>query len=102
MTDTTGIPGSSVTQRTLETSASSKATVIGIYGVSESGKTTLLEHLRSTFKPADRFRCFEGSEELFRLMTQVEFRKSTPDMKIACRERAIGKVAGYCSRNGLC
>ncbi|KAL9617762.1 MAG: hypothetical protein Q9160_007475 [Pyrenula sp. 1 TL-2023] len=78
-----------------------KPKIVGLYGVSGSGKTHLLNSLRSSFDN-DRFSFFEGSEEIANVVPGglALFIGMSEEMKERWREAAIENVSRKCARDG--
>ncbi|KAM0722196.1 hypothetical protein Q7P37_001637 [Cladosporium fusiforme] len=79
---------------------STKATIIGLYGVPGSGKSHLKRQLEEKLDKT-KFLCFEGSEELRDVLANVgldikNIGKLKPEERTAYREAAIKSICAKC------
>lgn len=79
----------------------SRPVVVGIYGISGCGKTTLVERLKKELGERD-FAFFDGSQTLTSLVRGglVAFEQKTDVEKAVYREIAIQHIAGICRSSG--
>lgn len=79
----------------------SKAVVVGIYGVSGCGKTTLVERLKKNLGERD-FAFFDGSQTLSSLVCggMAAFKQKPDSEKTVYREIAIQHIAARCQSEG--
>lgn len=81
-----------------------KPTIVGIYGLPGSGKSTVLEHL-SRAVPSNTFAVYEGSSVIASLMGPNrglgDFNALTEEEKTRYRELAIAQIRDECQRSGL-
>ena len=75
--------------------------VVGIYGVSGCGKTTLIEHLKKNLGERD-FAFFDGSRILSSIVRggPIAFERKPEAEKAIDREIAITHIAGMCQSSG--
>lgn len=83
------------------TQPSPEPTVIGLYGISGSGKSFLLDHLREKLSPTE-FACFEGSNKIASFVPGGldAFHKLDEQHKIDVREQAIEAIGKESADSG--
>ena len=96
----TGIKSSSSSNMT-----ASKPTVIGIYGLPGSGKTTMLKLLRNALtEDHQRFHFIEGSEMIKKFLPQGVLRETlksqSEEVKLRVRTDAINDIVRMCREDG--
>ncbi|KAF6803638.1 uracil phosphoribosyltransferase [Colletotrichum sojae] len=86
---------------TAEISVRVKPKIVGLYGVPASGKSFLLQQLRSELR-GENFRFFEGAEVIASIVPGgLEFfKRLCPANKELYRERAINFIADQCASTG--
>lgn len=97
----TGIKSSSSSSNT----TASKPTVIGIYGLPGSGKTTMLKLLRNALtEDHQRFHFIEGSEMIKKFLPQgvlpETLKSQSEEVKLRVRTDAINDIVRMCREDG--
>lgn len=87
------------TDKTLEAPQAPK--VVGIYGVSGCGKSTIRKQLEQKM-PTQKFRFFEGSQRLWLEVSPEEFNHADMETQTGFRELAISKIADECVKDDVC
>ncbi|KAF2249736.1 uracil phosphoribosyltransferase [Trematosphaeria pertusa] len=85
----------------MTTESNERPTVIGIYGISGSGKTYMLEYLKKELGQA-AFAYYDGSSVLAELLPRGldDFKQLSADKQSQYRERAIKLIGEECANNG--
>jgi len=77
-----------------------KPIIIGIYGISGSGKTYLLNKLKE-FLEKDYYAFFDGSDIISKFVDDLEeFKKLDDTTKYCLRQRAIDYIRDSCASQG--
>lgn len=87
--------------RIMTAEMSTKPKIVGLYGVPASGKSFLLERLKSKLR-GEHFRFFEGSEAIASVVPggMEFFQRLCPANRKLYRERAINFIANQCASTG--
>jgi adenylate kinase/phosphoserine phosphatase len=85
----------------MSTSASSKSTIVGLYGISGCGKSHLLNQLKTQL-PSNDFAFYDGSTLIDGVVPGglLEFKNAFLQQQAAYRQQAISKAASDCRNAG--